>query len=263
MAKQNDTSWNRVAGWYERLLEGEGTYQKDLILPNLLRLMDIKKVSGRSETVLDLACGPGFFAREFAARGASVIGVDASQALIEAVRGDVLKKDAMRFFVAQADKLTFMKDATVDKTAIVLALQNIENMPGVFRECARVLKHGGQLFIVLNHPAFRIPRASEWGWDEKTKTQYRRIDQYLSESKVEIQMYPGARPDNAKRGETTISFHRPLQLYFKVLNKAGFTVAALEEWNSNRKSERGPRASAEDASRKEIPLFLCLVAVKQ
>jgi hypothetical protein len=37
-------------------------------------------------------------------------------------------------------------------------------------------------------------------------------------------------------------------------------VTMLEEWNSHRKSEPGPRAKAEDLARKEIPLFLCLVA---
>jgi ubiquinone/menaquinone biosynthesis C-methylase UbiE len=249
--KNNDTSWNRVAGWYERLLEGEGTYQKDLILPNLLRLMDLQ----RGEAVLDLACGPGFFAREFAARGAQVTGADASQVLIEMARAE--KIPGAQFFVARADKLAFIKDATMDKVAIVLAMQNIENVGNVVRECARVLKPGGQLFLVLNHPAFRIPQSSSWGWDEKTKMQYRRIDKYLSESKTQIQMHPGAKP-----GEHTISFHRPLQYYFKALNKAGFAVAALEEWNSNHASEPGPRAKAENEARKEIPLFLCLGAVQ-
>ena len=253
-SKKNDTSWNHVAGWYERLLEGEGTYQKDLILPNLLRLMDLGH--GRhGDAVLDLACGPGFFAREFAARGARVTGADASQSLIEMARGE--KIPGAQFFVARADRLAFIKDATIDKAAIVLALQNIENVGNVLRECARVLKPGGELYLVLNHPAFRVPQASSWAWDEKTKMQYRRIDKYLSESKTQIQMHPGAKP-----GEHTTSFHRPLQYYFKALNKAGFSVTALEEWNSHRASEPGPRAKAENEARKEIPLFLCLVANK-
>jgi hypothetical protein len=113
------------------------------------------------------------------------------------------------------------------------------------------------IYVVLNHPAFRIPKASGWGWDEQAKIQYRRIDRYLSESKTEIDMHPGE-----KRGERTISFHRPLQYYVKALGKAGFSVAALEEWNSHKHSEPGPRAAAEDRARKEIPLFLCLVAKK-
>ena len=68
--KPKKTSWGKVAEWYSDILEKEeGTYQKDLILPNLLRLTDIKK----NETVLDLACGQGFFSREFIKLGAKVV----------------------------------------------------------------------------------------------------------------------------------------------------------------------------------------------
>ncbi len=251
MPTQKDTSWEAVAGWYDKLLEGEGTYQKELILPNLLRLMEIK----RGDAVLDLACGQGFFAREFAKKNGNVVGVDASPSLIALARRDA--GTAVEFHVARADALPFLKNGSVDKTAIVLALQNIENVASVLRECARVAKKGGMVYIVLNHPAFRVPKESGWGWDEKQKVQYRRIDRYLSEMKVAIQMHPGDKP----RQHTT-SFHRPLQYYFKALNKAGFAASFMEEWNSHKKSQAGPRAAAEDMARKEIPLFLCLVAVK-
>jgi len=53
-----------------------------------------------------------------------------------------------------------------------------------------------------------------------------------------------------------------MQYYFKALNKAGFAVSLMEEWNSHKKSQAGPRADAEDIARKEIPLFVCLMAVK-
>jgi ubiquinone/menaquinone biosynthesis C-methylase UbiE len=251
--KPKSTSWENVAEWYDKLLEGEGTYQKELILPNLLRLMEFR----RGETVLDLACGPGFFAREFAARGAMVTGVDASKALIAIAKKNAAPGSSTTFHASSADALPFIKNATVDRAAIVLALQNIENVAAVLRECARVIKKDGALYIVLNHPAFRVPKASSWGWDEKEKVQYRRVDRYLSELKVSIQMHPGDKP-----GQYTTSFHRPLQYYFKALHKAGFAVSLMEEWNSHKQSQEGPRAKAEDLARKEMPLFLCLVAVK-
>ena len=63
---KNDTSWGGVAGWYHSLLEHEGgTYQKTVILPNILRLLNI----ARGEAILDLACGQGFFSREFHKKG--------------------------------------------------------------------------------------------------------------------------------------------------------------------------------------------------
>lgn len=169
-----------------------------------------------------------------------------------------------------------------------MAIQNIEDVAGVFKECQRVLKSGGKLFLVMNHPAFRIPKQSDWGWDPSAGSgraggiQYRRIDEYLSESKVKIQMHPsavrrgslqasslfrGASDGQAGRvpankAEITISFHRPLQYYFKLLSKNGFAVSRLEEWNSNRKSQPGPRSKAEDKARKEIPLFMFMESIK-
>lgn len=240
------TAWKEVV-W--------GDYQKEVILPNLLRLLTIKK----SETILDLGCGAGLFAEEFKKAGAKIIGVDPAKNLIAEAKERVPDGE---FFVGSADNLKFIKDRSVDKIAIVLAIQNMENVHKVFAECRRVLKVEGKMFFVLNHPAFRIPKTSDWGWDPSASSgqvkgiMYRRIDAYLSESKEKIQTHPGDRPQ-----DYTISFHRPLQFYFKLLGNNGFAVSRLEEWTSHKKSEAGPRAKAEDKARKEIPLFLALETV--
>jgi len=254
--KKKDTSWGGVAGWYDSLLQMDGTYQKEVILPNLLRLMDIKK----GEKILDIACGQGFFSRLLAEKGAEVTGVDISAELIkfaQKYQGEPL----IKYLVAPADQLSNVKVQPpvrgFDKALIVLAIQNIENLNGALAEASRVLKSGGKLFLVLNHPAFRNPKHTAWEFDDKNKIQYRRVEEYLSESRTEIEMTPGQ-----DKREVTISFHRPLQTYFKALNKNGFLVGRLEEWNSNKKSEAGPHQKSEDKARKEIPLFLMIEAVK-
>ncbi len=257
------TSWGNVAEWYDETVEQKGSYQKDLILPNLLRLMEIQK----SEQILDLACGQGFFARAFQAAGAKVTGADISKELIEIAKTKSPKE--ISYHVASAESLPFLKDESVDKVVIVLALQNIEKFRETIEESSRVLTKKGTLYIVLNHPAFRIPKASSWefsaeggsasGGDahKKKNTQYRRIDRYLSELRTNIAMHPGSAPQ-----EQTVSFHRPLQLYFKAFAKSGLAVLRLEEWISGKKSQDGPRGIAEDFARKEIPLFLTIEAQK-
>ncbi len=245
------TSWGGVAGWYDDLLKEDDTYQLKVILPNLERLLDV----GKKENVLDLACGQGFFSHLISPKVGSLIGVDISAELIAIAESK--KKPNQEFFVSPSDDFSMVADASIDKIFIVLALQNIERMKETFDECRRVLKQGGKFYIVLNHPAFRIPKRSSWEYDEKQEIQYRRIDGYLSESRIEIEMHPGQ-----KDSEKTVSFHRPLQTYFKLLSKAGFVIARLEEWNSHKKSQKGKRSDAEDLSRKEIPLFMCLEAVK-
>lgn len=250
--KKRDTSWGKFATWYHQLLENkEGTYQKELILPNLLRLMQIRQ----GEVVLDLACGQGFFSRAFHEAGAKVIGVDISKELISLARKSSPKE--IEYHVCPAENLSFLSGEAVDKIAIVLAVQNIEDLHGLFSECSRVLKPWGKMYIVMNHPAFRIPGASSWGWDQANNVIYRRIDKYMSESRAKIIMHPGLDPKSY-----TLSFHRPLQYYFKLLGKYGFAVTRLEEWISHKKSQPGPRAEAENSARKEIPLFLFLEAIK-
>jgi ubiquinone/menaquinone biosynthesis C-methylase UbiE len=248
---RKNTSWGSVAGWYDELLEKEGTYQKEVVLPNLLRVLQPNK----GEHILDLACGSGFFSRAFAASGANVIGVDVARRLVELAKKDAPKNAV--FHVSPAHRLPFIPSESIDKAAIVFAIQNIENMDDALKECARVMKRGASLHIVMNHPAFRIPKRSSWGWDETAKAQYRRIDGYMSEAAEKIQMHPGDDPDSY-----TLSFHRPLQSYGKALRKHGFLIRSIEEWISHKKSEPGARAAAENRIRKEIPMFLFLEAIR-
>ncbi|MCX6718978.1 MAG: methyltransferase domain-containing protein, partial [Candidatus Taylorbacteria bacterium] len=185
------------------------------------------------------------------------------------------------YHTAPADSLSFLENGSVDSVVIVLAIQNIENLSGTFSECARILKKGGRLFMVINHPAFRIPKRSSWQWEESnsfatdenpdsssklkagedsnSKKQYRRVDAYMSERCEKIDMTPGESSEAKKK--FTVTFHRPLQVFFKALKKSGFAVTRLEEWISHKKSEKGPRAEEEDRMRKEIPMFLCFEAI--
>ena len=251
------TSWGAVAGWYDGLLSNDvNSYQSSLILPNLIRLINPKK----GLTILDVACGQGYFSNAFAQNGAKVIGCDISAELIELAKktnlGKNMKTALLEFHISPADKLSFVADNSIDTAVIVLAIQNIENLAGTLMECSRVLKSSGKLFIVLNHPAFRIPQSSSWQWDEKEMKQYRKIDSYMSDKTLKIDMTPGEAEIFKKK--FTVSFHRPLQSYFKALNKAGLSVSKLEEWISNKSSQKGPRADEEDRIRKEIPIFMCL-----
>jgi hypothetical protein len=68
-------------------------------------------------------------------------------------------------------------------------------------------------------------------------------------------MHPGDDPSLH-----TWSFHRPLQVYMKALNKYGFCISRMEEWISNRQGPKGKRFAAGEKARKEIPLFLFLEA---
>jgi len=246
--KSHDTSWNAVAGWYDELLKNDDSYQAKVILPNLLRVLDLKK----GEQVYDLACGQGYFANVFAHEGANVIASDLSKKLIETAKKDT--KEKISFYITPAHRAQFLKDKSIDTIVVVLAIQNIENVNEVLLECKRVLKNNGRIIFVLNHPAFRVPQGSDWYFLEGVQS--RIISRYLSESKLSIDMNPGEK--DKKKKISTVTFHRSLQYYMKLFSKNSFAITRLEEWISHKQSGVGPRQLAEDKARKEIPMFMCL-----
>ncbi len=254
------TSWGGVAEWYDSHLAND-TYHEKVIMPRLFRMIgDIER-----KDILDLACGQGHVSRVLMKGGARVTGVDISAELITFAKAENDKEkfkdgklQSIMYFASPSHKLEMLKDASCDIIICVLAIQNIEKVAETFAECSRVLRKDGCLFIVMNHPSFRIPQGSGWGFDEAQGVQYRRVDQYLSEAKIKIDMTPGKTTGK----EYTVSFHRPLQYYSKLFEKSGFAITRMEEWESHKKSGKGPRQRAEDVARKEIPLFLALEARK-
>ncbi len=257
---KTDTSWGGVAEWYNKHLEtGEDTYHSKVIFPNVLRILG--DVSHKK--VLDMACGQGIFSEKLRDAGALVTGVDLGKQLIKIAEEKSLSikqkgTHKVTYHVASSDDMFMLKDNSFDIVVCILALQNIENLQKTIAEASRVLTPTGKLLIVLNHPSFRNPKKTSWGYNEEDDTQYRRVDEYMSESHIKIDMTPGSIKDK----KFTMSFHRPLQVYMKALAKSGFAVTHLEEWISHKESEKGPKKRAEDKSRKEIPMFMCIEAQK-
>jgi 2-polyprenyl-3-methyl-5-hydroxy-6-metoxy-1,4-benzoquinol methylase len=251
------THWHHVADWYDQLVGDEGSeYHQQVIIPGLLRLLNIRPAM----KILDIACGQGVACRALAQQGALVTGVDAAPALIEAARRRNEKDHLpITYLVGDATRLTTHADLagqSFDAAVCVLAIQNLTPLSPVWQGCKALLKPGGPLVLVLMHPTFRIPKHSSWGWDEAAAVQYRRVDQYLTSSKAEIQMHPGAAPS-----ETTTTFHRPLQAYVNTLGNAGLLIDRIDEWTSHKTSQAGPKKAALDRSRKEIPMFMAIRAL--
>lgn len=254
------TSWGGVAEWYDEHLAHD-TYHEKVIMPRLFRMIGgIDK-----KDILDLACGQGHVSRVLMKGGARVTGVDISAELISLAKAENEqqkfkgeKLQSVTYYASPSHLLSMVKDESQDIVICVLAIQNIEKVAETLQECSRILRKAGRLFIVMNHPSYRIPQGSAWGFDEARGIQYRRVDHYLSEAKIKIDMTPG----KATGKEYTVSFHRPLQYYSKLLGKSSFAITRMEEWESHKKSGKGPRQHAEDVARKEIPLFLCLEATK-
>ena len=249
-SKKNITLWDQASRWYDSLVGSQGTdFHKDIIMPGVYNMLNPKK----GDRILDLACGQGVFSRFLHKKGIRVEGLDSSAELIN--RAKSRSNSSIRYRVGDvANSENFAKDR-FNGMACLMAIQNIKNINALFENAAIGLKSQCCFVVVMTHPCFRIPRQTHWGWDEEKKLEYRRVDHYLSETDVPILTPPFANKDSY-----TLTYHRPLQSYVVALSKAGFALDGLEEWISNKKSQPGKRAKAENRSRKEIPLFLALRA---
>jgi len=243
--KQADTSWEKSADWYDKIIGAQGSelYQR-VVIPSALRLLDVHP----KEKILDLGCGQGVFSRALAEAGGEVTGIDASPSLIQKARS-YPSRAGLRYLVRDAAKLGEL--GPFDGVTSILALQNMAHLDEVCRAAARALKPGGRFLWVINHPCFRIPRQTSWGFEEDV--QYRRINAYSTPMNIPILMHPGM-----ANSETTTSFHYSLMDLMRPAFAAGFQLAGLEEWHSDKVSEPGPRARIENRARREFPLFLAL-----
>ena len=247
---QKTTDWSDVAAWYDALVGESGSeYHRHVVLPGVLRLLNAQP----GQHVLDVACGQGVLCRLLADRGVTATGVDAAKDLIAAAKS----KSGGDFRVGDARDLSTLPESAFDAAACVLAIQNIHPVRPVFDTVAARLKPLGRFVVVMMHPAFRGAKESHWGWDETTKTQYRRVDRYLLPRKSPIVAHPGQ-----KQSDYTWTFHKPIEVYVKAARQSGLLIDALEEWPSHKTSQPGPRQAAENTARKEIPMFLAMRCVK-
>ncbi len=124
----------------------DGAYNAHYDRPAVLELLG--DVAGLR--VLDAGCGPGLYAEELLARGAEVVGFDASTAMVELARRRVGDRAEIR--VARLDEPLPYPDASIDLVVCALAIHYVEDRQAAFAEFRRVLRPGGAAVVSTQHP---------------------------------------------------------------------------------------------------------------
>lgn len=97
--------------------------------------------------LLDVGCGDGALALEFAQHGMVVTGLDADKAMIAAARWRIAVAEArLRLTGGDAERLPFT-DAAFDRVVAVTVLCFVRDAGQVVAEMARMLKPGGRMVI--------------------------------------------------------------------------------------------------------------------
>lgn len=164
--------------------------------------------------VLDAGCGSGLYAQIMLARGASVVALDASPAMLDQAQARLAgdpHKDRVTFHLATLEKpLDFLEDEAFDLVLSPLVLDYVWDLGPIFAEFARVLKPGGFLVFSMDNPV--------------SSSFYYEIDDYFQTHRVEdVWRGFGGEPVTVPR------YRRPMSALFNPLIQAGFLLEQVLE----------------------------------
>lgn len=154
-------AWDAYADAYQarvQLPTSVVSYAPDIPTEAELRLLgDLK-----GKRALDLGCGAGQAAINFAKQGATAIGVDFSAAQLGLARR-LAEAEEVRVELRQGDlaELAFVRADSLDLVFSAYVFQYVADLNRVFRQVHRVLKVGAPLVFSLPHPAYQMLRADD------------------------------------------------------------------------------------------------------
>jgi demethylmenaquinone methyltransferase / 2-methoxy-6-polyprenyl-1,4-benzoquinol methylase len=136
------------------------------------RVVELAAV-GRGDRALDLCCGTGDLAFALAARGAEVMAVDFSEAMLDVARERARRLGVAdssaggtgpRFLSGDAQKIPF-PDAHFDAVTVGYGLRNLTSWEAGLQEMIRVAKPGARLVTLdFGKPANALWRAIYFGY---------------------------------------------------------------------------------------------------
>jgi SAM-dependent methyltransferase len=139
-------SWGDLSDWWLDEIGSDPTYEA-VVTPLLLEILD--PVEGA--TYLDLGSGEGRVLRAVEASGAKVYGVELNE---------TLAREADNSSIVALLPGIPVRDNAVDGIFAVLVLEHLAEQVAFFSETARVVRSGGVLAIVANHPVWTAPDSS-------------------------------------------------------------------------------------------------------
>ena len=224
---ENRRIWDANARWWDDRIGDGNDFQTLLIEPATERLLNVTA----GDTILDVACGAGRFARRMAWLGAKVVGIDTSREFIARARERTPADASIEFRVLDAaniDDLLSLAAHRVTKAVCTMALMDMPEIAPLFRALSQLLPQNAPFVFSVLHPCFHsatIQRFAEMYEEGPGRHVIRtgvKVSSYLS---------PSARKTEGILGqpEPQFLFHRPISRLFHEGFNAGFVVDGFEE----------------------------------
>lgn len=221
-----EDAYDAIADEYAAEVE-TNAYNADLEMPATTAL--VPDVDGTR--VLDAGCGTGVYTEWLLDRGADVVGVDVSEAMLAHARERV----GDRAELVRADlgePLEFAVDDSFDGIVSSLALGYVEDWRRTFAEFTRILAPGGFLVFSVKHPLDALDEDANY-FDVERRT---------------------------KEWSTDVPYYRrPLSEILGPLVDTGFRIDEVAEPQpTDDFAEKRPERYEKESRR---PVFLCVRAV--
>ena len=200
------------------------------------QLLGIMPSPGR--LTLDLGCGEGRVGRDLQSLGHTVVSFDIGPAMVAATASH-----DQAGVVAQADIAHLpVTDGAADLAVAFMSFHDVDDLVGAIDEAWRALGPGGRLVIAIVHPlnaagAFEDQRRGARFILDRPYLEERQTDEAIERNGLAIRF---------------VSAHRPLAVYHRLLERAGFVVETVRE----------PSDPKPESRWYDVPLFLHLVAVR-
>lgn len=201
-AQQQPDHYDGFAEAYVRANDN-GLFNRWYARPAVLDLLG--DVAGHG--VLDAGCGSGPLIADLAERGANAAGFDASPAMIRLARERLGDETDLR--VADLTQPLPYDDGAFDDAVAMLVLHYLEDWSRPLAELRRVLKPGGRLVVVVNHPV--IP-----------PVMYPEVDYFATVPNAEEYDFDGVTA-------TLTIWYRSLSAMSEAFTAAGFRISAISE----------------------------------
>ncbi len=216
-------AWGRAADVWEDFVETGKDYSRDRVHgPALLRVLGpVSRLR-----VLDLGCGHGYFTRKLARRGARVVGVDWSQAMI--VRAQRIEEKhplgiEYRRLDAREVGMTW-PSKSFDRIVGCMSFMDTPGLKRLLRAAHGLLRPKGRLVFSVTHPMNSSP-VSRWESPRIGAHGARVLDRYFDEGPVLFTW----RMQRLQRSFAAPYWHLTLSGWFRNLREAGFALVDLRE----------------------------------
>jgi ubiquinone/menaquinone biosynthesis C-methylase UbiE len=218
--------WDHNASFWDSIIGDTGNrFHRTLVEPATLQLLALTA----GETVLDVACGNGAFARRMSDFGVQVVAADFSAKLLEHARQRTTQPNITYHLIdaTQEDQLLALGERGFDAAVCTMGLMDMPVIEPLFTALSHLLKPNGRFVFAVQHPCFNSNGAA------KTAELHDQDGTLITRYAIKVMKYLTPWAERAMgivgQDQPHYVFHRPIHVLLNAGFQAGFVLDGFAE----------------------------------